>query len=122
MTTALTIRRALRVLADDYGCEPTVESIARRVYKTTECGAYFEVVGETVIIGTIVEGCDAEYSVELVLDEYDNDSGGIMGFSSDVSSALMACESFVDDVLYDDEYDDDLYAELYGDNGIDLLG
>lgn len=56
----------LTQLADLIGAHiPTVEAIARRVYKDTDCGASFSLVNHDghikgVKVGSIVEGCDAE--------------------------------------------------------------
>lgn len=121
MSNTLTAQRALRTLADDYGCDATVEAIARRVYKNTDCGAYFDIVGNDVVVGTIVEGHDAEHTVELALDDYKNDNAGLCCFTSDFYAALMGCEAFADQVLGFNDDDDGLYSEMYGDNGIDLL-
>jgi hypothetical protein len=114
-------RRALRVLAEEFGCDATVESIARQVYKQTECGCYFDIVGENIIVGTIVEGSDAEHTVELDLVEYEEDNAGDGCLASDVNAALVECEIFVEEQWHDAERDCEIYDAIYGDNGVDLL-
>lgn len=58
--------RALRWLADLYGCEPDLERVKRRVYKGTDCGAWVTVGDSGVTIGSIVEGSDAEVAPETI--------------------------------------------------------
>lgn len=119
MSDTLTAQRALNALAEDFECEATVESVARAIYKHTDCGAYFDIVGDVVQIGTIVEGSDAEYDDELALFDYDNDRAGAGSFASDVHAILSACEDFAqrqwDD---DDQMDYELYDQIYGDDDL----
>lgn len=37
-------------------------AVSRRVYKATECGAFVALVGGAIVVGSIVEGTDAEVS------------------------------------------------------------
>lgn len=46
-------------LAAAFGTTP--EHIGRTLYKSTECGAWIAWTEETVTIGSIVEGSDAEF-------------------------------------------------------------
>lgn len=46
-------------LAAAFGTSP--EHIGRTLYKSTECGAWISWTDETVTIGSIVEGSDAEF-------------------------------------------------------------
>ncbi len=46
-------------LAEAIGCEPTLESVSRRVYKATSCGAHVSLLGgRGVVVGSIVEGVE----------------------------------------------------------------
>lgn len=118
-----TPRRALRVLAEEFETNATVESIARIIYKGTSCGCYFDFVGETIIIGTIIEGSDAEYSVELDLADYQDDNAGDSCLVDDVKSAIDTCETFVEEYLIEDYLDEEGdYSDAYGDFEADMLG
>jgi len=48
----------IKVLAEIVGADPTERSLSRRVYKSTECGAWLVLVEGGVRVGSIVEGTD----------------------------------------------------------------
>ena len=45
--------------------ETDVQSLKRAIYRGTECGAWIEWNTEKVVIGSIVEGSEAEFSEEF---------------------------------------------------------
>lgn len=55
-------RWLVETIADLYGCDPTPESIDRSVYKNTDCGAWCQFDEYGILVGSIVEGSDAEFS------------------------------------------------------------
>lgn len=86
-------------LAEEYECDATVESVARALHKGTYCGAYFDIVGESVVIGTIIEGSDIENTVEIDLNNYTSTNAGVACFISAVHSAIISCETFAERVF-----------------------
>lgn len=63
---------ALGVIAKALGIDPEGEDdgelesrISRAVYKNTACGAWFAVADDRFLVGTIVEGTDAEFVTDL---------------------------------------------------------
>jgi hypothetical protein len=69
----------LKDVADYFGANhPTVDSITRCLYMGTDCGARFDTCLDGFVIGSIVEGSDAEFS-----------EGFEWGISSDVVDAYI---------------------------------
>ena len=58
---SLRYERALQALSDFYGCEKNLEVIKRQVYKNTSFGGWVRIDSKgQIILGSIVEGSDAE--------------------------------------------------------------
>lgn len=53
----------IKELAEWYGT--TVDALKKDIYKTTECGAWIDWTDESVTVGSIVEGSEAEFSREF---------------------------------------------------------
>lgn len=47
-------------LAKIIGCNPTIECIKKAIYDGTSCGAWVDEKDQTIRVGSIVEGCQAE--------------------------------------------------------------
>ncbi len=84
----------LQTIADLYDCEPTPSMISRCVYKYTDCGAYIHFDDKGIIVGTIVEGSDAEFTRYLDLTGIDTDDDGAELVRERFYDALDACEEF----------------------------
>lgn len=70
------MRQLLNNINDYAECIGTsVDSLKRDVYKYTDCGAWIDWTDETMTIGSIVEGSDAEFAMTfqfpVYLDEVD---------------------------------------------------
>lgn len=57
----------IRVIAEALDCEADPQCIARSLYKFTNCGAFIHFDDKGVVVGTIIEGSDAEFSERLDL-------------------------------------------------------
>lgn len=74
---------AAHVGAED-ACEGTV---ARRVYMDTSCGATVTLHDGYVLVGTIVEGSDAEFTNDRLVYPFTEEAW---------AEAIQACEDFAD--------------------------
>ena len=66
----------IKVIADDIGCPPKPEVIDRAVYKGTDCGAWVRFDEQGIMVGSIVEGSDAEFYERIELTDIDEDEDG----------------------------------------------
>ncbi len=87
----------LRAIADPLGIAPTEKDIEKAVYKGTNCGAWVKFDELGCIIGTIVEGSDAEYSERIPLDGIDTDEAGEAEFNRRFWEALTRAEDFANE-------------------------
>ncbi len=92
----------LETIADLYDCEPSPSLISKMVYKYTYCGAYIHFDEKGIIVGTIIEGSDAEYYIRIKLDDIDTDDDGAELLRERFYDALDDLEGIVDDVMLDD--------------------
>jgi hypothetical protein len=63
----------IKVIADNIGSEPDQKSIDRAIYKETDCGAWVRFDDKGIMVGTIVEGSDAEYSERIELSDQEDE-------------------------------------------------
>lgn len=55
----------IRAVADGIGCEPDIKRIEKAIYKGTDCGAWIKFDENGIMVGSIVEGSDAEFSERI---------------------------------------------------------
>jgi hypothetical protein len=84
----------LETIAGIYGCEPDTRLIAKYVYKCTDCGAWIRFDGKGIIVGTIIEGSEAEYSYRIDLNGIEPSEAGAAKLCHRFYNALDACEDF----------------------------
>ena len=78
--------------------------INKAIYKGTSCGAWVKFDEEGIMVGTIVEGSDAEHSERIDLTGIGLENGDIL--IQRFSDALERCENFADEVWADIEWED----------------
>jgi hypothetical protein len=59
----------VQAIADSIGVAPDPQKIDRAIYKGTDCGAWVRFDAQGVVVGTIVEGSEAEYSERIALSD-----------------------------------------------------
>jgi hypothetical protein len=83
------------------GTEPDLakpnHGIDRAVYKGTSCGAWVRFDSEGVMVGTIVEGSDAEFSERIDLTGIDISEEGETILLERFWDAVQQCEDFADE-------------------------
>lgn len=89
----------LETVASIYACNQTQEAIDRAVFKNTECGAWCRFDEDGILVGTIVEGHEPEYSERIDLAGIQRSDEGAELLAQRFRSAIERCESFVDEVL-----------------------
>jgi len=87
----------IEAIAKSIGIEPDPEKINRAVYKGTSCGAWVKFDEEGILVGTIVEGSDAEFSKRIQLS--DNEKLLCERFWA----AIQECEDFAEENFEDDD-------------------
>jgi hypothetical protein len=95
----------VEAVAGCFGCRPEIRDINRSVYKWTACGAWIRFDERGVLVGTIVEGNDAEYSQRIeVADLADMEQEeSEQTLSLRLFAALENCEDFAEEHFpYDD--------------------
>jgi hypothetical protein len=92
-------------VANLYCCEPEVSLIKKYVFKFTDCGAFIHFDDEGIVLGTIVEGSDAEYHERLDLSGLDLETDK-REFRDRFFAALERCEKFSDEVWAEMESED----------------
>ena len=98
----------LQTIADIYDCEPTPSMISKMVYKHTDCGAYIHFDERGIVVGTIVEGSDAEYFKRINLTGIDTDDDGAELLRERFYEILDDCEYFAAEEYFADHDDDEL--------------
>lgn len=97
----------LQVLAEHFGCDPSPHGVDRAVYKRTSCGAYLHFAPHGLIVGTIIEGHDAEYSRHLSFPDFQiGDADAAQDLITEVMEELECCESFVSEYLAEHSQDE----------------
>jgi hypothetical protein len=92
----------LHAIADDLGVEPNEKAIDRAIYKGTDCGAWARFDAEGCIVGTIVEGSDAEYSERVSITGIEPGDEGAKEFHRRFWEAVGRCEEFAEENFYGD--------------------
>ena len=100
-------RFLIETIADIYDCKPMPSMLSKMVYKHTPNGSYVHFDEKGIIVGTIVEGSDAEHNVRIDLTGIDIDDDGAALLRKRFYDALDECEEFVDEVHYLSLIDDD---------------
>jgi len=81
-----------------YGITPGDKDAAKLIdkyaYKFTDCGAWVKFDSQGIVVGTIVEGSDAEYSERISLKDIDIDDAGEALLKKRYFAALQNCEDF----------------------------
>jgi hypothetical protein len=90
----------IKLIAKDIGMEADASRIDRAVYKGTDCGAWVQFKDDGILVGTIVEGSDAEYS-EFV--PYTGDEETVTHFWA----AIDRCEDFADEHFDNSPWEED---------------
>ena len=88
----------IETIGEIYGTRE-ISLIKKYVYKYTDCGAWIEFDSEGILVGTIVEGSDAEYQERISLKDihYDNDGAEEL-LKKRFLTALENCEKFAEEV------------------------
>lgn len=81
----------IETIAKSVGVEPVANRIDRAIYKETDCGAWVRFDTEGLIVGTIVEGSDAEYSERIELTDDEDE------LCKRFWDAIQRCEEFADE-------------------------
>lgn len=84
----------LQTIADLYGVEPDARRIDRAVYKGTDCGAWVRFDEEGIVVGTIIEGSDAEFDTRIDLTNIGSDEKGAELLIERFRAAVAAAEAF----------------------------
>jgi hypothetical protein len=87
----------IKAIADHIGIEPDPKKIDRAVYKGTDCGAWVQFDSDGVVIGSIVEGSEAEYSERIDLDGIEPSDEGAELLNERFWAALDRCEEFCEE-------------------------
>jgi hypothetical protein len=87
----------LHTIAVAMGTKPAPAAINRAVFKSTECGAWIKFDEQGILVGTIVEGSDAEFSTRIELEGIDIDEAGAGLLRQRFLSALEECENFANE-------------------------
>jgi hypothetical protein len=81
----------VETIANSIGIEPYPEKINRAIYRGTDCGAWVKFDEDGILVGTIVEGSEAEYSERIELTD-DPDE-----LCKRFWDAIQNCEDFSDE-------------------------
>lgn len=94
------VARALGINPEDMGDDELESRISRAIYKNTACGAWFSIDDDRFMVGTIVEGSDAEFCTDLkILKFIDMDEEkGANQIVLWLWSSLEECDEFADEV------------------------
>lgn len=74
-----------------------VQLIKKGVYKYTNCGAWIKFDEKGIIVGTIIEGSDAEYSERISLKNIQPDDQSAKQLKQRFLQALQNCENFANE-------------------------
>jgi hypothetical protein len=77
--------------------EHLVSRIDKAIYKGTGCGAWVRFDELGIMVGTIVEGSDAEYSERIDISRLDTDDDDEKHLHERFSAAIQRCEDFADE-------------------------
>lgn len=100
-------RFLIEAIAKTIGIEPDAKRIDRAIYKGTACGAWVRFDEKGIMVGTIVEGSDAEFSKRIDLTGIDTDEAGEKLLAERFWAALQEAEDFSDEVWGQMEMEDD---------------
>jgi hypothetical protein len=95
----------IKTIADNIGIAPDPEQIDRAIYKGTDCGAWVRFDEDGIMIGTIVEGSDAEYRERIECTECEET------LCENFWEAIQRAEDFSAEewrMVDDEEEDDDM--------------
>lgn len=85
----------IETIAQVYGCDADPDLISKMVYKYTDCGAWIKFDEQGILVGTIVEGDDAEFSKRIDLTSiYPDDENSASLLINRFHEALQECENF----------------------------
>lgn len=87
----------IKTIADGLGYIRDPVAISRVIYKTTACGAWVQFDSQGILVGTIVEGSDAEYSERV---EVTDDPEKLL---ANFHAAIQNCEDFAKEHFGEDE-------------------
>lgn len=96
-------------LARYFSCDPTEASVKRSLYKDTECGAWIRIEEghpARVVIGSIVEGSDAEVVADGIPYVPEDDDEQDTKFHAALEEAIKWVEGEVD-VLWNEANDEE---------------
>lgn len=100
-------RFLLETIAKAVGVEPDAKRIDRAIYKDTDCGAWVRFDESGVMVGTIVEGSDAEHSERIDLGGIETTEEGEAELERRFWSAVQGCEDFSAEVWAEMESDEE---------------
>ena len=90
------------------GDEKNLESrIDKAIFKGTNCGAWVRFDELGIMVGTIVEGSDAEYSERIDISGLDTDDDNERLLHERFSAAMQRCEDFASEHFNQEEVDDE---------------
>jgi hypothetical protein len=87
----------IEAIATSIGIDPDTEKIDRAVYNGTSCGAWVKFDEEGILVGTNIEGSDAEFSKRIELSD-DEDV-----LCKRFWAAIQECEDFAEEHFEDDD-------------------
>lgn len=93
-------------ICDIYGIKPIGDwkgLLNKYIFKFTSCGAWIKFDSEGIMVGTIVEGSDAEFSTRISLENVDTDDAGAKLLKQRFFEALQECEDFATEHFGDEE-------------------
>ena len=85
--------------------ENLVGRIGKAIFKGTVCGAWVRFDELGIMVGTIVEGSDAEYAERIDISGLDTDDDDERLLHERFSAAIQRCEDFADE-HFDQEEDE----------------
>lgn len=100
----------IHAIAAPVGLPDDPKAIYRAVYKGTSCGAWVRFDEQGIMVGTIVEGSEAEHSERIDLAGIECDENGEKELNRRFWEAIQRCEDFSAEVWaeMDAEAEDDL--------------
>lgn len=85
--------------------ENLVSRIEKAIYKGTDCGAWVRFDELGIMVGTIVEGSDAEYSERIDISGLDTDDDDEKRLHERFSAAVQRCEDFAIEHFNQEEHE-----------------
>lgn len=89
-------------IAKPLGLPTDIKAIEKAVYKGTACGAWVKFDAQGILVGTIVEGSDAEYSERVSIKNLQPSDEDEVELNRRFWEAIKRCETFADEYFQSD--------------------